>query len=535
MNVRASWLRDERLGFLWVLFAILVLAAGVRVGFAGRHYLWVDELFSLAIATGHSLEHPAATAKPALGDFVESDRALPANELRRYLQHDNPPAGIDRVLRAVLLSDTSPPLYYVCLYWWTRCFGTSDMVLRLFSTTCSLICLPFIALIGDQVAGRRAALCASVLFAFSPLSIFYSTEGRMYALLWLCVVVVIWATLRLRREGGINWALLWVLASAAGFLTHYFFAFVWAAIVVILFCNSGQLSWKVILLCVVATGLLILPWYIDVPRSLHGWRITKDWLYFVPRGFHRAKMALILGTQFFSGYEKHLWPGFRFSTLASLLLFVAAFALALWRLGWTIFNWQIGLLWLSLAAACAGPIVFDLVLHTYTVAVPRYAIAGLPAAYLLAGVALACLRIRTRVTLLALILVTWMPNLYFLYRAPSRNYSALGEVGRAVNQEGQPFDLVLVHSIPSGVLGVARYSNQPAPIASWVGQLGNRQVPRSILALAAGRARILFVKVHEVGEPAPEESWLREHADVVRELRTGATLVEFRPRGAGSF
>ena len=31
MNVRASWLRDERLGFLWVLFAILVLAAGVAV------------------------------------------------------------------------------------------------------------------------------------------------------------------------------------------------------------------------------------------------------------------------------------------------------------------------------------------------------------------------------------------------------------------------------------------------------------------------------------------------------------------------
>ena len=64
----------------------------------------------------------------------------------------------------------------------------------------------------------------------------------------------------------------------------------------------------------------------------------------------------------------------------------------------------------------------------------------------------------------------------------------------------------------------------------------NRHVPESILALAAGRARILFVKVHEVGEPAPEESWLREHANVVKELQMmGATLVEFRPINATTF
>ena len=47
-----------------------------------------------------------------------------AEELCRYLKHDNPPAGVGRVLRAVLLSDTNPPFYYVCLYWWTRCFGS---------------------------------------------------------------------------------------------------------------------------------------------------------------------------------------------------------------------------------------------------------------------------------------------------------------------------------------------------------------------------------------------------------------------------
>jgi hypothetical protein len=535
MSVSADMSKVERLRFLWIFLAIFLVAAGVRVSVAGRHCLWVDELFSLAIATGHSLEHPTAAAKPELGDFVEQDHAVPAEEFCRYVKHDDPPAGVGRVLRAVLLSDTNPPFYYLCLYWWTRCFGSSDMALRLFSTTSSLACLPFIAGISGQVAGRKAALSACVLFAFSPLAVFYSTEGRMYALLWLWVVAVMWASLGLRRNGGRTWAIVWVLLSAAGFLTHYFFAFVWGATVVILFFNPGQLSRRILLLCILATGLLILPWYVNLPRSLHSWRITKDWLYFVPKDFNRAKMALNLGTQFFSGYEKHLWPGFRFSTLTSLLLFVLGFVVMVWQLGRSIFSWRIALLWLSLIAACIGPIIFDLVLHTYTTAVPRYAIAGLPAAYLLAGIALACLRTWPRFILLGLILLSWVPNLYFLYRAPSRNYSALCDAAQAVNQDDKPSDLILVHSIPSGVIGVAHYSNKRAPIASWVGQLKNRQVPQSILALTAGRSRIWFVKVHEVGEAAPEESWLRQHANVVKELRMGATLVEFRPINAATF
>jgi len=535
MSGFASLAKDERLRFLWIFLAIFILAAGVRVSLAGRHCLWVDELFSLAIATGHSLEHPAAAAKPELGDFVESQHAVPAEELCRYLKHDNPPAGINRVLRAVLLSDTSPPFYYLCLYWWTRCFGTSDVALRLFSTTCSLACLPLIVVISDEVAGRKAALPACALFAFSPVAIFYSTEGRMYSLLWLCVLALIWTSLRLHRNGGMVHAGLWVLASVAGFLTHYFFAFVWGAIVLILFFNPGQLSRRILLLCLVATGLLVLPWYMNLPRSLHSWRITRDWLYFVPRGFNRAKMALNLGTQFFSGYEKHLWLGSRFSTITPLLLFVLGFFTMAWRLGRNIFDWRVALLWLPLIAACIGPIIFDFVLHTYTVAVPRYAIAGLPAAYLLAGVALAGLRTRTRAVLLALILLTWAPNLYLLYRSPSRNYSALGQVAQAANKDERPSDLILVHSIPSGVIGVARYSQENAAIASWVGQLKDLRVPESILALAAGRERILFVKIHEVGEPAPEENWLREHASVVKELQMGATLVEFRPINATTF
>src|SRR6266446_3138228 len=123
---------------LWMLLAIFAVATVLRIGLINRSALWADEIFSLAIATGHSLEHSAAVANPNLGDFVEPDRSLSAEEFGRYLRHEDPSASLARVVRAVWLSDTSPPLYYILLYLWTRILGTSDLVLRLFSTVCSV-------------------------------------------------------------------------------------------------------------------------------------------------------------------------------------------------------------------------------------------------------------------------------------------------------------------------------------------------------------------------------------------------------------
>ncbi len=68
-----------------MLLALFAVMATLEVGLARRQCLWGDEIFSVAVATGHSLENRAAAARPELGDFVEPDRPVPAQELRRYL------------------------------------------------------------------------------------------------------------------------------------------------------------------------------------------------------------------------------------------------------------------------------------------------------------------------------------------------------------------------------------------------------------------------------------------------------------------
>jgi len=96
--------------------------------------------------------------------------------------------------------------------------------------------------------------------------------------------------------------------------------------------------------------------------------------------------------------------------------------------------------------------------------------------------------------------------------------------------------LILIHSIPSGFISIARYVQGPAPVASWIEQLGNRQVPGSLRSLARGRTSVVFVKVHEAGSLDPEADWLRAHANVSRQARVGlVNVTDFRPRGSETF
>ncbi len=522
---------------LWLPLLVFAVAALLRIAVACRSGLWVDEIFSLAIATGHSLEHPAAAADPTLGDFVESAHPVSAEEFRRYLKHDYPPASPGRVVRAVFLSETNPPLYYLLLYAWTLVFGTSDLMLRSFSIACSLACLPLLVGVARRTGGWGAVFPACILFAFSPLGIYYSTEGRMYSLLWLCVLATTWASLVLHQRGGsIGLYALWIVASAAGFLTHYFFVFPWLAIVAYLLIAPGKLQRPRLAACLFFVAIMILPWYVRLPESLAAWRITKDWIKWQPTGFDRLAASGELVAQFFSGRGQQMSWDHRAASFAALMLFgIIATAMA-WRLRIHMFGGQRLLLWLPFAAACAAPLAFDFVQRTYTVAVPRYAIAALPGAYLLAAGGLASLGHRTRLFILFLIVLAWAPNVLSIYRNPSRNWQPIREISHAACANGSPSDLILVHSIPSGVLGIARYADGPAELGSWVGQLQTRRVPESLNVLAAGRARVLFVKVHPVGEPAPEEQWLRTNAVISKETRIGsARVIDFRPIGSETF
>ena len=95
---------------------------------------------------------------------------------------------------------------------------------------------------------------------------------------------------------------------------------------------------------------------------------------------------------------------------------------------------------------------------------------------------------------------------------------------------------MIVHSIPSGVIGVARYMTASVPLAAWVGQLNRRQIPQDLEALLPGRRRVALVRVHHLGEAAPEEDWLRRHAKLTGQRKVlSADLLYFGPKEGTTF
>jgi hypothetical protein len=529
-------------GRVVALLAVIALATGLRVALLDRQGLWADEIFSLAIATGHSLEHPAAEADPAHGDYVEAPTPLPASAFKRYLEHEDPPAGFRRVLRAVRLSDTSPPLYYLLLNGWTRGAGVSDASLRFFSVLWALASIPVLWLIARRVGGEAAALPAAVLFAVCPVGLYYSVEGRMYSHVVFLVVSMVALTLALGTRDAKPWLVgLWTAVSVASLLTHYFALFVWIACLGWLAVTPGRIRRTWLAGGVVMTALLVLPWYAVVPETLGRWRVTWYWLY-TPVSRRRALSAPFwLVWSFLSGDGS--WPSghasWHSSThsqwLAALAFGAVALALVL-RFRRRLFSGDRGLLWLWVAAACIGPVVFDLMRGTNTAARPRYALAGLPGVLVLAAVGLSRLQLVVRVVVLLAILLAWSSGVRAILELPSREYEPYREVAVSLSASATAEDLVLVHSIPSGVLGIARYMTGATMMASWVGQLGQRRVPADAAALTEGRAKVIVVRIHEVGEPAPEDSWFRVHARLVDESeRQGARLSTFQPRAGERF
>lgn len=525
----------DRRFWIWVLSAVVV-ALALRVVLMQGQSIWVDEAFSLAMATGHSLEHPADVADPALGDFVQTGQAQPPEVWRGYLRYDDTPAGLGRVLRAVYLSDTSPPMYYVLLSGWTRVAGTSDAALRGFSIVCSLLSLFFVARIALRVGGRSAVGPALILAVFNPFWSYYATEGRMYTLLLLLILIAADLTLVIdatrgwasRRRRGLQWGG-WVLVAAAGMLTHYFYAFPLAGMWVWLVARGPRrLRIESVVGCVVV-GLMILPWYRRVPEALSAWRVTAGWLELRPNGYSAPWVPWRLFWAYFSPSGE--WGGSNRAEQAAKLGMLVLGAGLLWTWRRRAFNGRRAVLWLWLVAAVVGPLIFDLWRGTYTGAVMRYGMGGLPAALLLASLGSARLPRWGQAAMLGVLLLAWSVSLRTMHHNHARSNEPYARVALYIDRHAGPDTIVVMHSIPSGVTSLARYMESDTPIYAWVDQLGERQLPDDAAALIDRYPHIIFVDLHAVNAEPVQEAYYREHATVVEETSRGAArIIEFRRR-----
>jgi hypothetical protein len=219
---------------LLVAAVVLVVAVGVVMRFAAQSDLWLDEALTVNIAE------------------------LPLDRLRAALVHDG-----------------APPLYYVVLHFWIRVFGASTDAVRALSGVLGVIAIGLGVLAARAWApsserARRLGVLGGVVLATSPYAIRYSTEVRMYALtivLGLLAVVLAapaWRAPTPVRLGGI------AIVTAGLLYTQY---------------------WSFFLVGVVGIGLMI--------ASVRG---TPP----VARSARRLLVAVVVGVALFAPW----WPTF---------------------------------------------------------------------------------------------------------------------------------------------------------------------------------------------------------------------------------
>jgi hypothetical protein len=242
--------------------------------------------------------------------------------------------------------------------------------------------------------------------------------------------------------------------------------------------------------------------------------VTAGWLD-EPLGPLEAFAApLRLGWSFLSGYW--VWGGSLPADLAALVLWAGAAAYVLRRGARDLATPAVQLVALCALAACTGPLAFDLARGSSASLYPRYAVLGLPLGLLLAGLVVSRLPRRAAIAFVAALLAAWTPGLHALFLGPSRPAHRLPEVAQRLEGWRAPGDLVIVHSIPSGVVGLARHLDPETPVLAWVPQLGARD-PAELETWLADHCRAAFVRIHGLGEPAPALEWLRAHATAAGE------------------
>ncbi len=159
---------------------------------------------------------------------------------------------------AVGFSESAPPLYYALAWLWTQVTGTGEWGLRSFSALAGVLTVPVVFLLGAELRGRRTGIIAAALVATNPMLVWYSQEGRSYALLVLLTTLSLLYFVRGLEHGRRRDLTIWGVVSGLAYATHYFAIFPIAAEAIWLLVRHRRAATRGLAVLAVF-GLLVTP------------------------------------------------------------------------------------------------------------------------------------------------------------------------------------------------------------------------------------------------------------------------------------
>ncbi|CAN5848784.1 hypothetical protein BH18ACT2_BH18ACT2_14340 [soil metagenome] len=162
---------------------------------------------------------------------------------------------------AVLRTDGAPPAYYLLLHGWMSLFGDGDVAVRSLSVVLSLVTLVVLGVAVRRIAGTSAAIAVTVLLATNPFTIRYATEGRMYSLVMLEVVVGLLALEACLRRPSVGRAVPVAVVTALLLYTHYWAIYLIMATAIVLAVSARRHGPARPALAAMVVGVTLwLPW-----------------------------------------------------------------------------------------------------------------------------------------------------------------------------------------------------------------------------------------------------------------------------------
>ncbi len=230
--------------------------------------------------------------------------------------------GFGHAMHQVWAGESTPPVFYAIAWVWTQLVGTHEFGLRSISAAAGVATVPIAYLIGRELRGRRAGLWAAALVAVNPMMLWYSQEGRAYALVTLFGALSVLYWLRAERGGRRRDFVWWGVWSGVAIATHYFVAFPIAAEALMLLRRRGLRTSLVGLAILAASAIAVAPVAIHQMSLGHAdwigsfslghrlWetastfvtgetgdiiaRPERPWLAFAPLALSLAALALLL-------------------------------------------------------------------------------------------------------------------------------------------------------------------------------------------------------------------------------------------------
>lgn len=224
----------------WLPVAMLtIVGAAVRFAGLGRQSFWIDEVITAELL-----------AKP-----------------------------FGAMLAAIPDAESTPPLYYVLAWAWSRAVGLDEPGLRSLSALFGTLTIPTGYAAGRALVSHRAGVIVAALAAVSPLLVWYSQEARAYSLFVLLGALSFLGFALVLGDPSPRRLAFWASASSLMILTHYFGVFLLAAEAgALLYLRRSRATWAAVGATVVV-GLAVLP--LAVYQVLFA---SSRWIRFVELG-----------------------------------------------------------------------------------------------------------------------------------------------------------------------------------------------------------------------------------------------------------